>query len=67
MDYLDSVAGPVVWLVNGLVRWQRGTQMCSASSHAFLYVLFASSLAIAIGGVYVWRRFIRTQPQHHTV
>lgn len=35
--------------------------MCTPQSHTFLYVFIASSSAIALGGVYVWRRFIRTQ------
>lgn len=62
MDFLNIVIDPVSGLLSGLVRWQRSTQMCSPPSHAFLYVLIASSTAIALGGVYVWRRFIRTQP-----
>ncbi len=67
MDTLDSVIGPVAGLASGLVKWHRSTSMCSARSQAFLYVLIASSIAIALGGFYVWRRFIRTQPQHHSV
>ena len=66
VDILDSVIGSAGGLVNGLVTWHRSTYMCSPASHAFLYVLIASSTAIALGGVYVWRRFIRTQPKHHS-
>ncbi|AMR78033.1 hypothetical protein A2G96_09915 [Cupriavidus nantongensis] len=65
MDILDSVIGSAGGLVNGFVTWHRSTYMCSAPSHAFLYVFIASSIAIALVGSYVWRRFIRTQPQHH--
>lgn len=67
MDTLDSMIGPVAGLASGLVKWRRSTSMCSAPSQALLYVLIASSIAIALGGFYVWRRFIRTQPQHHSV
>jgi len=67
VDILDSVIGPAGGLLTGFVKWHRNTSMCSARSHAFLYVLIASSIAIALGGFIVWRRFIRTQSQHHSV
>lgn len=62
LDFIYELTGPVIDVARGLIRWQRSTQMCSAPSHAFLYTFMASSTAIALGGVYVWRRFIRTQP-----
>lgn len=61
MEYINILMGPVIDAANGLIKWRQGTQMCTPHSHAFLYVLIASSSAIALGGVYVWRRFIRTQ------
>lgn len=67
MEILDTVIGPLSGLAQGLVRWHRSTYMCSAPSHAFLYVLIASSIAIALGGVHVWRRYVRTQPKPHSV
>jgi hypothetical protein len=67
MDILETVTSAVNGLVQGLVRWPHSTMQCSAPSQALLYVLFASSLAIAIGGVHVWRRHIRTQPQPNPV
>lgn len=38
------------------------SKQCSGESHALLYAIFIMAVLISAGGVYVWRRFIRTQP-----
>lgn len=45
-----------------LFSWAKSTQMCSPMSQTLLFSIILSSLLIAVGGVYVWRRYIRTQP-----
>ena len=45
-----------------LRAWYQSTESCSAYSHALMYAVLVSSVLIAVGGVFVWRRFIRTQP-----
>lgn len=35
---------------------------CGPAPHALLYSIMAMTVLIAAGGVYVWRRFIRTKP-----
>lgn len=63
MEIISELTRPVIDAAIGLIKWQHSTQMCSAPSHAFLYVLIASSTAIAVGGVYVWRRLFRARPE----
>ena len=43
--------------------WQRSTYMCSAQSHAYLYVLIACWVLISAGGVYAWHHFIKSKPK----
>lgn len=52
----------VMSLVQSIGSWGKSTQSCSATSHALLYSILFSSVLISAVGVYVWRRFIRTQP-----
>ena len=61
MDLFNQLTGPAVEAVNGLMNWKRSTQMCSPASHAYLYVLLASWVAISLAGIYLWRKVIRTK------
>jgi len=36
---------------------------CSLVSYSLVYAILAMSLVISAGGVYVWLRFVRTQPR----
>lgn len=36
---------------------------CSPITYSLVYAVLAASLAISAGGVYVWLRFVRTQPE----
>jgi hypothetical protein len=45
-----------------LRAFYRSTNTCSAESHALMYSVAASTVLIAVGGFYVWRRFIKTKP-----
>lgn len=49
-------------LFNSLMLWKKSTEMCSPESYALLYSIITSSVLISLAGVYVWMRFIRTQP-----
>lgn len=49
-------------LYTWLTGWGKETYSCSAESHTFAYTLLIMSVIFSTGGVYVWRRFIRTQP-----
>lgn len=60
MDLLNHVTGPALEAANGLIQWRRSTQACTPESHAFLYVLLASWVAICLGGIQLWRKVIRT-------
>lgn len=42
--------------------WLRNTESCSAVSHALIYSIMTVTVLISIAGFFVWRRFIRTQP-----
>lgn len=48
--------------LTSLFSWAKSTQMCSPMSQTLLFSIILSSLLIAVGGFYVWRRYIRTQP-----
>ena len=61
MDFFDQLTGPAVEAASGLIQWKRSTQMCTPASHAFLYVLLASWVAISLAGIYLWRKVIRTK------
>lgn len=50
-----------------ITGWGRKAYSCSPESHALAYAIVAMALMISIGGVYVWRRFIRTQPAENAV
>ncbi len=43
-------------------RFLLASRECSAASHALLYSILVTAVAISLGGIYVWRRFIRNQP-----
>jgi uncharacterized membrane protein YidH (DUF202 family) len=60
MDYGFSI-------VKAIGSWGRSTQSCSATSQALLYSIIVSSILISAVGVYVWLRFIRTQPMKASV
>lgn len=45
-----------------LADWVESTNRCTPFSHALLYSIAAMSVMISVGGIYVWRRFIRSQP-----
>ena len=62
MDLFVHLTGPLVETATGLLQWKRSTQMCTPQSHALLYVLIASWVAISLGGIYLWRKVIRTKP-----
>jgi hypothetical protein len=47
---------------NFFVNFFRTSERCSAESHTLIYLIMGSSLLITCIGVYVWLRFIRTQP-----
>ncbi|ART61506.1 hypothetical protein CBP36_21300 (plasmid) [Acidovorax carolinensis] len=63
MELVAQLAGPIIETFGGLVKWQRSTQMCTPQSHAFLYVLLASWGVIAVAGIQLWRKVIRTSPK----
>lgn len=52
----DAVA-----LFMALADWSETANRCTPFSHALLYSIAAMSLMISAGGIYVWRRFIRSQ------
>jgi hypothetical protein len=58
---LDDIA--LFRAVRLLGSWRESTLSCSAESHFLLYGTVAIQLLIVVGGVYVWRRFIRTKPK----
>lgn len=35
---------------------------CSPYSHALMYSIFVTTILISVGGFFVWRRFIRMEP-----
>ena len=39
-----------------------GFHGCSLASHALFYSTILMTFMISVGGFYVWRRYIRTQP-----
>ena len=49
-------------LLMGLSSFFVRSQSCSAESHYFTYAIFAQAVFWSAVGVFVWRRFIRTQP-----
>ena len=58
---LDDIA--VFRAVRVLSSWKDSTLSCSAESHFLLYGTVLIQLLIVVGGVYVWRRYIRTKPK----
>jgi phosphate/sulfate permease len=48
--------------IRGIAAWGKSTNSCSAESHVLIYLIVVMALLISVGGVFVWRRFIRTQP-----
>jgi hypothetical protein len=53
VNFLKNAADTAGNLVNGIANWHRQTLVCSAPSHAALYLLCASSIVVLIGGVYL--------------
>lgn len=45
-----------------IAAWGKSTNSCSAESHVLMYSIVVMAVLISVGGVFVWRRFIRTQP-----
>lgn len=35
---------------------------CSPESYALVYALVGMAIVISVGGIFVWRRYIRTRP-----
>lgn len=42
--------------------WAESTNSCTPQSHGLMYSIMVMTVMMSIGGFYVWRRFIRTQP-----
>ena len=62
VEWLGMTLNDFAWF-RVMGAWVRSTQSCSATSHALMYSIMASTVLISVGGVFVWRRFIRTQPK----
>lgn len=53
MNFLKNAADRIGGMVDGIATWHRQTLVCSAPSHAYLYLLCASSVVLLIGGIYL--------------
>lgn len=49
-------------LVASATGWGHKAYSCSPESHALVYAIMAMAVGISAGGVWVWKRHIRTQP-----
>lgn len=48
--------------MESIFSFAKTAQMCSPTSQYLLFSIIFSSLMISVGGIYVWRKYIRTQP-----
>ena len=60
---LTTLSEWAIQLAESAMLWQRSAYMCSAQSHAYLYVLIACWILISAGGVYAWLHFIKSKPK----
>jgi hypothetical protein len=51
-----------VGFVKAITGWGARAYSCSPQSHALMYSIIAMAILMSFGGIFVYKRFIRTQP-----